>query len=126
MGINLQFLGAYSGYFATPITALQRSLLVKSDSTDDTGANSAHIPVQTFVDWMVAFRQAWRRSGTIEYRFGIKNLFDPRPPIVTGTFGPATQNFGLANIYNYSPIGGYSPYGDALGRRFAMTISATF
>jgi outer membrane receptor protein involved in Fe transport len=100
--------------------------LLKNDSTDVTGTNSAHIPAQTFVDWTMAFRQAWRSSGTIEYRLGIKNLFDARPPIVVGTFGSGTQDFGLVNIYNYSPMGGYSPYGDALGRRFAMTISATF
>jgi len=128
-GINVQVFGAYSGYLATPITPLQRDFLSSQDSLNEAGTNG-YIPAQVFVDWTLAYRSAPRQTGgwarPVEYRFSIKDLFDARPPVVGGTFGTILANNGIAGDHNYSPLGGYSPYGDALGRRFVLTISTTF
>ncbi len=129
-GINVQVFSAYSGYLATPITPIQRDLLSNEDSLNEAGTNAAYIPAQVFVDWTFAYRSEPRQTGgwarPVQYRFSIKDLFDGRPPVVGGTFGTILANNGISGDHNYSPLGGYSPYGDALGRRFVLTISTTF
>jgi hypothetical protein len=86
----------------------------------------SHIPAQVYLDWTVALRSRLNLIGSeataIEYRFGIKNLLDAQPPVVTGTFAIQSRNTGVS-AYDYNPLGGYGAYGDARGRRFEMAIA---
>ncbi len=126
-GLNLQFYGAYSGYFATPQTELVRAFLASVGPTNANGTNASYIPAQFYLDWILGLRSALTLAGSeptsVEYRFGIKNILDRQPPVVAGTFAIQTKNNG-ANPYDYNPLGGYGGYGDPRGRRFELSISA--
>jgi len=128
-GLNMQFYGSYSGYFATPITTFQLSFLNNGNPVDPAGTNSAYIPAKVYFDWILRWRSALHLVGSdttiVEFRFGIKNLLDSQPSVVAGTLAVKPRNIGVS-LYDYNPLGGYSPYGDARGRRFEMSVSTIF
>jgi len=78
------------------------------------------IPAQFYLDASIGYRCQVRFAGsgrTIEYRLGIRNIFDAQPPISAQVGAP--PQFSSVEV-------GYSPYGDPRGRRFEFTATAHF
>lgn len=86
---------------------------VDAEDAPDTklDVEGVRIPAQFYIDISAAYRLRFPAATAfrvVDLRFGVANLFDKAPPVVTGN-----------DL-------GYSYYGDARGRRFEATISAHF
>src|SRR5581483_5557986 len=103
IGLNAQYFGSYAPtYFSDSLV---------SNSTIIASQGSNRISPQTYVDLTVRRHFTLRGSGlkAFDVNFGVLNIFDRRPPIVTQNLLP-----------------GYSFYGDPRRRRFDLVLSAGF
>jgi hypothetical protein len=124
-GLGFTFFGAQNGYSATPLTPAQLSLL-NSTSASPVGTNSDYIPPQVYLDAFVALHSTlhWMGEGLtrIEARLGMKNILNAEPPLVASTFLIQQRNLGVTG-FDYNPLGGYSPFGDPIGRRIELNVT---
>ena len=108
--LNAQIYGSYHDAVGNPEYQTENGPALIAQ-----GASS--IPAQAYIDAVVSYRANYRLNGggdhAIEYRFGIRNIFDWTPPAVIGP----------PSIFETV---GYSPYGDPRGRRFEFTATAHF
>ncbi|MGC1304849.1 MAG: TonB-dependent receptor [Caulobacteraceae bacterium] len=127
-GFDVQLYSAYSGAPGAPPTYFQLTVLGLKGALPS-GFAVARAPMEAYVDWTLAYRTSWsgRRAGIrgLEYRLSVKDIFDAQPPIVASTLATGLRDVGN-NTYDFNPEGGYSPYGDARGRRFDASIIARF
>jgi outer membrane receptor protein involved in Fe transport len=105
VGFNIQYYDRYR---------VASSATSPLDVLKEVSQGSAWIPSQTYVDLFSAYRFSLPDRGflprVIELRFGIEDIFDAEPPIVS----------------NYASNEGYSSYGDPRRRRFDLTIASRF
>ena len=110
-GLAAQYDGSYRVALGAPDPVSQ-----SQGALNELLQGASSIPSRLYVDAFVGFRSHLRLPGEaeeIDFRFGVRDLFDTLPPIVVA---PADPPDGI----------GYSPYGDPRGRRFQLTASARF
>jgi outer membrane receptor protein involved in Fe transport len=106
VGLNVQYYDHYQIASSSPLTA--------SDVNKIVSQGAVWIPSQTYVDFFSTYRFSLPDRGflprALELRFGIEDIFDTAPPIVT----------------DYAFQEGYSAYGDPRRRRFDLKIDSRF
>lgn len=114
-GLNVQVYGAYDVTYTqhTPALVIQSYFNRRAQG-------GARVPPQAYLDLEVSYEQplsgAVAGLTSVEYRFGLHNLFDTRPPLLL-IDSTATQP--VEALY-------YSPYGDPRGRRIEASVVGRF
>lgn len=114
--LNVQ---AYSRY---DVTYTAKTFLTQEQSAlNRLAQGGTKAPAQAYADLEVSYEQPLRDAPggltSIEYRLGVHDLFDSRPPLLLIDNVAATQP--VEALY-------YSPYGDPRGRRIELSLVGRF
>ena len=119
--LSAQIYGAYDVTYAEPSQTAE--VEGRLNTFLDGGP---HVPAQAYLDLRIGYSQAvltWPGGPTrIDYAFGVRDLTDALPPLLSIPLTPTFSTLGIPD----NPGIGYSPYGDPRGRRFEASVTARF